>query len=167
METQQQKNKDLSKIKEMVDDIRIAMMTTVNENGHLVSRPMAVQQMDEDGTIWFFTKKSSPKVDQIEQNEHQVNISFADTDDSSYVSISGSAQELDDRAKIDELWSAAAKPWFPEGKEDPELTLLKVHTDMAEYWDSTSSRMVRFLEMARAAVTGDTYKEGENKKVYN
>ncbi len=167
METQQQKNKDLSKVKEMVEAIRIAMMTTVDENGHLVSRPMAVQQMDEDGTLWFFTKKSSPKVDQIEQNDQQVNISFADTDDSSYVSISGSAQEMDNRAKIDELWSAAAKPWFPEGKDDPELTLLKVHTDMAEYWDSTSSRMVRFFEMARAAVTGDTYKEGENKKVYN
>jgi general stress protein 26 len=167
METKQQTNSDLAKVKEMVEDIRIAMMTTVDESGHLVSRPMAVQQMDEDGTLWFFTKKSSPKVDQIESHEQQVNISFADTGDSSYVSISGSAQELDDRAKIDELWSAAAKPWFPEGKEDPELTLLKVHTDMAEYWDSTSSRMVRFLEMARAAVTGDTYKEGENKKVYN
>ncbi|MCY7356280.1 MAG: pyridoxamine 5'-phosphate oxidase family protein [Rudanella sp.] len=167
METQQQKSKDLSKIKEMVEDIRIAMMTTVDEGGHLVSRPMAVQQMDEDGTLWFFTKKNSPKVDQIENNEHQVNISFADTGDSSYVSISGSAQELDDRAKIDELWSVAAKPWCPEGKDDPELTLLKVHTDMAEYWDSTSNRMIRFLEMARAAVTGDTYEEGENKKVYN
>ncbi len=167
METQQQKNKDLSKVKEMVEDIRIAMMTTVDEGGHLVSRPMAVQQMDEDGTLWFFTKKSSPKVDQIESHERQVNISFAETGDSSYVSISGSAQELYDRAKIDELWSAAAKPWFPEGKDDPELTLLKVHTNMAEYWDSTSSRMIRFLEMARAAVTGDTYKEGENKKIYN
>lgn len=167
MDMQQQKDRDLSKIKKMVDDIRIAMLTTVDDSGHLVSRPMAVQQMDEDGTLWFFTKKSSPKVEQIEQNEHQVNISFADADDSSFVSISGSAQEMNDRAKIDELWSEAAKPWFPEGKDDPELTLLKVHTDMAEYWDSTSSRMVRFLEMARAAVTGDTYKEGENRKVYN
>lgn len=167
MDTQTQKNKDLSKIKEMVEDIRIAMMTTVDEGGHLVSRPMAVMQMDADGTLWFFTHKSSPKVDQIENNEQQVNLSFSDTDDASYVSISGTAQEMDDRAKIDELWSPVAKPWFPNGKDDPQLTLLKVHTDMAEYWDSTSSRMIRFLEMARAAVTGDTYKEGENKKVYN
>ncbi len=167
METQQQHNPDLEKIKELVEDIRIAMMTTVDEGGHLVSRPMAVMQMDTDGTLWFFTKKSSPKVDQIENHEQQVNLSFADTGDSSYVSISGNAQEMDDRAKIDELWSPMAKPWFPEGKDDPQLTLLKVHTHMAEYWDSNSSRVVRFLEMARAAVTGDTYKEGENKKVYN
>ncbi|TAE31999.1 MAG: pyridoxamine 5'-phosphate oxidase [Cytophagales bacterium] len=167
METKQQHNPDLEKIKELVEDIRIAMMTTVDEGGHLVSRPMAVMQMDTDGTLWFFTKKSSPKVDQIENHEQQVNLSFADTGDSSYVSISGTAQETDDRAKIEELWSPMAKPWFPEGKDDPQLTILKVHTNMAEYWDSNSSRMVRFLEMARAAVTGDTYKEGENKKVYN
>lgn len=167
METQTQHNTDLEKVKEMVEDIRIAMMTTVDEGGHLVSRPMAVMQMDADGTLWFFTQKSSPKVDQIEHNEQQVNLSFADVGDASYVSISGTAQELDDRAKIDELWSPMAKPWFPEGKDDPQLTLLKVHTDMAEYWDSTSSRMIRLLEMARAAVTGDTYKEGQNRKVYN
>lgn len=167
METQQQKNNDLAKVKELVEDIRIAMMTTVDEGDHLVSRPMAVMQMDSDGTLWFFTKKRSPKVDQIENNEQRVNVSFADADDASYVSISGTAEELYDRAKIDELWSAAAKPWFPEGKDDPELTLLKVHTEMAEYWDSTSSRMIRFFEMARAAITGDTYKEGENRKVYN
>jgi general stress protein 26 len=162
-----QQNTDLEKVKEMVEDIRIAMMTTVDEGGHLVSRPMAVMQMDADGTLWFFTKKSSPKVNQIEHNEQQVNLSFADVGDASYVSISGIAQELDDQAKIDELWSPMAKPWFPEGKDDPQLTLLKVHTDMAEYWDSTSSRMIRLLEMARAAVTGDTYGEGENRKVYN
>jgi general stress protein 26 len=166
METQQQNNNDLAKVKELVEAIRIAMMTTVDENDHLVSRPMAVQQMDSDGTLWFFTKKRSPKVDQIKSHEQRVNISFADTGDSSYVSISGTANELYDRAKIDELWSVAAKPWFPEGKDDPELTLLKVHTKMAEYWDSSSSRMVRFFEMARATVTGDTYKEGENRKVY-
>lgn len=151
----------------MVEDIRIAMMTTVDEGGHLVSRPMAMMQMDADGTLWFFTKKSSPKVDQIEHNEQQVNLSFADVGNASYVSISGTAQELDDRAKIDELWSPMAKPWFHDGKDDPQLTLLKVHTDMAEYWDSTSSRMIRLLEMARAAITGDTYREGENRKVYN
>ncbi|ARK11575.1 pyridoxamine 5'-phosphate oxidase family protein [Fibrivirga algicola] len=167
METQQQKNAGLEKIKTMVDDIRIAMMTTVDEQGNLVSRPMACMQMDADGTFWFFTAKSSPKVEQVEHNERKVNLSFADAGDSDFVSISGTAQEIDNRAKIDELWSDMAKPWFPKGKEDPELTLLKVHTEMAEYWDSNDSRIVRLFEMARAAITGDTYKEGENVKITN
>ena len=168
METQQQKNAGLEKIKEMVDGIRIAMMTTVDDQGNLVSRPMACMQMDADGTFWFFTQKSSPKVEQVEHHENKVNLSFSDAPNSDFVSISGTAQELNDRAKIDELWSEMAKPWFPKGKDDPELTLLKVHTDMAEYWDSNDSRIVRLFEMARAIVTGDTYKDGgENVKVSN
>lgn len=160
-----QENPQLSKVKDLVESIRIAMMTTLDDAGNLVSRPMAVQEMDDDGVIWFFTKKSSPKLDQIEHHGQRVCLSFANVSDSSYVSVTGHAEELYNRAKIEELWSPAAKPWFPDGKDDPELTILKVTTDMAEYWDSTSSRMVRFFEMARAIVTGTTYKEGENEKV--
>lgn len=160
-----QQEPQLEKVKGLVESIRIAMMTTLDEAGNLVSRPMAVQQMDEDGTLWFFTKKSSPKIDQIEQHGQRICLSFANVSDSSYVSITGHAEELNDRAKVEELWSPMAKPWFPDGKDDPELTILKVATEMAEYWDSTSSRMVRYFEMVRAIVTGDTYKEGENEKI--
>lgn len=167
METQQQENAGLAKITEMARSIRIAMMTTIDEQGNLVSRPMACVQMDANGTFWFFTKKSSPKVEQVEQHDNKVNLSFANASNSDYVSISGTAQELDDHAKIDELWSDTTKAWFPKGKDDPELTLLKVHTEMAEYWDSTDSRIVRLFEMARAAVTGNTYKGTDNEKVTN
>lgn len=165
METKEQQNPELKKVKELVGDIRIAMLTTVDEGGHLVSRPMACMEMDEQGNFWFFTHKSSPKVEQIEQHEQHVNVSFADAGNASYVSVAGVATELDDRARIDELWSDMAKPWFPGGKEDPQLTTLKVTPQMVEYWDSNSSRMVRYFEMARAIVTGDTYKEGENEKI--
>jgi len=151
----------------MVEDIRTAMMTTVDDQGNLVSRPMAALQMDEDGTIWFFTKRTSPKVDQIDNNQHRVNLSFSDVSDANYVSISGTADELDDRAKIDELWNPQAKAWFPKGKDDPELILLKVHTQMAEYWDSSDSTMVRLFQQAAAVITGNPPKMGENEKVYN
>jgi len=167
METTAQKNKELEKVQELIEDIGIAMMTTVDDRGHLVSRPMAALQMDEDGTIWFFTKRSAPKVAQIENNERRVNLSFAKVGDAEYVSVSGTADELDDRAKIDELWNPVAKAWFPEGKDDPELTLLKVHVDMAEYWNASDSKMVRFFQQATAAITGNPPKMGENQKVYN
>ena len=167
METKDQPNSQLKKVKELIDDIRIAMMTTVDDHENLVSRPMAALQMDEDGTIWFFTKRSSPKVEQIEDNEHRVNLSFASVSDSDYVSVSGKGSELYDKAKIDELWNPQAKAWFPKGKEDPELTLLKVHVDMAEYWSSNDSTMVRFFQQAAAVVTGNPPKMGENEKVYN
>ena len=167
METKPQNNPQLEKVRELIGDIRIAMMTTVDSQGNLVSRPMAVQQVDEDGTIWFFTQRSSPKVDQIDNNQHRVNVAFASVSDASYVSVSGTADELDDRAKIDELWDPQAKAWFPKGKDDPELILLKVHTDMAEYWNASDSRMVRFFQQATAAITGNPPKMGENEKVYN
>ncbi len=165
MNTQQQNSEHLKKVRELIDDIKIGMMTTVDSDGKLLSRPMATMQVDLDGYLWFFTKKNSPKTEQIDNHQQLVNVSYADVSDASYVSVSGHAEEVDDQAKIDELWSPMAKPWFPEGKEDPELTLLKVEMDTVEYWDSTSSRMVRLFEMARAILTGDTYKEGENEKV--
>jgi general stress protein 26 len=167
METQSHTGEQLTKVRKLVDEIGIAMMTTVDEQGNLVSRPMAALQADEDGTIWFFTNRTSPKVDQIDNNEHRVNLAFASVGDSDYVSISGKAQELDDRAKIDELWNPQAKAWFPKGKDDPELVLLKVHTDMAEYWSANDSKMVRFFQQAAAVVTGNPPKMGENEKVYN
>ena len=156
----------MEKVRELIGDIKTGMLTTQDESGKLFSRPMATMQMDEQGTLWFLTKEHSPKAGQIKQN-YQVNVAYAHPDEASYVSISGTAEELTDRAKIDELWSAMAKPWFPEGKDDPELAVLKVTTETAEYWDSTSSRMIRLFEMARAALTGDTYKEGDNKVVQN
>ena len=167
METKPQKNEQLEKVRELVGDIRIAMMTTMDAEGRLVSRPMAALQMDEDGTLWFFTEKSAPKVDQIEKHERQVNLTFANVSDADYVSISGTADELDDRAKIDELWNPQAKAWFPKGKDDPSLTLLKVHTHLAEYWNASDSTIVRLFQQATAAITGNPPEMGENKKVYN
>ncbi|WP_128544624.1 pyridoxamine 5'-phosphate oxidase family protein [Larkinella soli] len=166
METKKPLDPGMQKVSELVEQIRIGMLTTQNEQGRLVSRPMAAMKFDEEGNLWFLTKSHSPKTDHIDRN-YQVNVAFAHPDKASYVSISGEAQELHDRAKIEEIWSPMAKPWFPEGKDDPELAVLKVHTETAEYWDSTSSRMIRLFEMARAALTGDTYKEGENKLVEN
>jgi len=167
METKTPTNKQLEKVLDIIEDVQIAMMTTVDDQGNLVSRPMAALQVDEDGTIWFFTKRSSPKVDQIDNNENRVNLSFASVSDADYVSVSGRAQELNDRAKIDELWNPMAKAWFPEGKDDPDLVLLKVHTDMAEYWSANDSKMVRLFQQATAAITGNPPDMGENEKVYN
>ena len=167
MESKPQKNEKLEKVRDMVQGIRIAMMTTIDEQGNLVSRPMAALQFDEEGNVWFFTNRSSPKVDQIEHVEQRVNVSFVSVSDADYVSISGTATEVEDRAKIDELWNPQAKAWFPKGKDDPDLTLLKVHTQMAEYWNSNDSTMVRLFQQASAAIVGTTPKMGENEKVYN
>ncbi|GAB3715006.1 pyridoxamine 5'-phosphate oxidase family protein [Spirosoma flavus] len=166
METNTKSNQQLEKVRDMINDIRIAMMTTIDAEENLVSRPMAVQQIDDEGSIWFFTQRTSPKVDQIDNHDHRVNLGFASVSDSDYVSVSGTASEVDDRAKIDELWNPQAKVWFPKGKDDPDLTLLKVKIDMAEYWSASDSRMVRLFQQAAALVTGNPPDMGENQKVH-
>lgn len=141
------------------------MLTTAEADGTLRSRPMATQKPEDfDGELWFFTQASSPKVDEVE-GEHEVNVSYADAGSQTYVSVSGRAANVRDRAKAEELWSPAMKAWFPKGLDDPELALLKVTVAKAEYWDAPSSTLVHLVGFVKAVVTGKTYQPGENEKI--
>ncbi len=155
---------DVKKLGELIKDIRIAMLTTVDEDGSLRSRPMATQDAEFDGVLWFMVGADSAKVHEIEQ-DRQVNVSFADPDDQRYVSVSGTAQLVRDRQKIDEFWNPFNKAWFPEGKDDPNIALLRVNVDKAEYWDSHSNTAMHLIGFAKALITGQSYDGGENKKV--
>ena len=156
---------DLQKIRELIKDIDFCMLTTVDENGDLHSRPMSSNgDVDDDGDIWFFTNASSHKVTEI-QKLPKVNVSFADPDDQRYISVSGTAQIVRDRAKIDEFWKPEFKIWFHEGKGDPEIALLRVNLEKAEYWDSPSSTIGYALSFVSSLVTGKQPEFGENKKV--
>ena len=127
---------------------------------------MASRQADKwDGTLWFYTKRSSPKVQEVKQNLDQVNVSFSDPNKMSFVSVSGKAEFVDDKAKLKELWTPMLKIFFPKGLEDPDLTLMKVTANYGEYWDSPSSKMVQLYAMAKAAATKNPKALGENEKV--
>ncbi|CAF0922230.1 unnamed protein product [Adineta ricciae] len=155
-----------NKLFELIKDIRYAMITTVESDNSLRSRPMASRQADKwDGALWFFTKKSSPKVEEAKQNYDQVNVSYSDPNKMSFVSVSGEAEFIDDKAKMKELWSAYLKVFFPQGLEDPDLTLMKVTAKYGEYWDSPSNKMVQLYALAKAAATKNPKALGENKKV--
>ncbi len=155
---------DIEKLRELIKGIRIAMLTTVDQDGSLRSRPMGTQQSELDGDLWFFTSHSSPKVEEIER-EHQVNVSYADPGDQRYVSVSGTARVVRDHAKAKELWSPLLRTWFPKGLEDPDLALLKVEVQKAEYWDSPSSTMVYLAGFVKAVVTGKRPDMGEHEKL--
>jgi len=164
MDNAAERNEHISKLAELISDIEFAMLTTVESDGTLRSRPMATQKQDFDGDLWFFTRASSPKVDEVEQ-EQNVCVAFARPDKQHYVSVSGRARLVRDRAKIEELWNPAYKAWFPEGLDDPDLALLKVSADKAEYWDGQTSVVAHLVGLAKAAVTGQSYQGGENEKV--
>lgn len=153
---------DVAKVTALVKDIRMGMLTTIDGDGRLVSRPMAAQETDFDGDLWFFAERDSSAATQISQ-QPQVNASF--TSASSWVSIAGRAEVLDDRAMIHELWNAVVEAWFPDGPETPGLVLLKIHADTAEYWDTPGGRIASVISFAKAKLTGERYDGGENKVV--
>lgn len=148
----------------LIKDVKICMLTTVEPDGHLRSRPMQTQSSDFDGTLWFFTRRDSGKVDEVEA-ERQVNVSYAHPTKQHYVSVSGRATIVTDRAKIDELWTPVLKAWFPDGKDDPAIGLIKVEVDKAEYWDSPSSTVVKIVGFVKALVTHQQYNPGNNEKL--
>ena len=153
------------KLRDLIKDIRFAMLTTLEEDGTLKSRPMATQEVEFDGDIWFFTYGGAPKVDEIVSNQH-VNVSYSEPKDQKYVSVSGTAQLVRDRQKIEELWNPLFKAWFPKGLDEPDLALLKVSVDKAEYWDSPSSKVVRLVGFAKALITGEQIgNPGDNQKI--
>lgn len=158
------RNQNIEKLREMVKDIEFAMLTTAEANGTLRSRPMATQEIKEDGDIYFFTHATSPKVDEVQRDQH-VNVSYANPEDHRYVSVSGMARLVRDRKKIEELWNPVLKAWFPDGLEDPDLALLKITVTQAEYWDSPSSTVAHVLGFVKALATGQTYQPGENEKL--
>lgn len=154
----------MKKVGELLKDVRIAMLTTVADDGSLRSRPMGTQAGEFTGELWFFTSDDSGKVSEIGR-EHQVGLSYANPEKNSYVSITGTAQVIHDRAKAKELWTPLLKAWFPQGLDDPKLALLRVDVQSADYWDSPSSKMVSLYRLAKAAVTGnprDAAKLGEH-----
>ena len=129
------------KLRKMVKKVPVAMLTTVGADGVLRSRPMATQDPDFDGELWFFTRYHSPKSEDIKENQ-RVNVSYASPKQDRYVSVSGTATLVRDAAKVKELWRGEYKAWFPDGKKDPDLALLKVKVEKAEYWDAAENRMV-------------------------
>jgi general stress protein 26 len=156
----------LKKIGGLIKDIRITMMTTVAADGSLDSRPMATQKTDEfDGTVWFLTRHESGKVDEIEQDAH-VTLAYADPSDSIYVSAKGRASVSSDRAKIHELWNPMYKAWFPQGEDDPQITVLRVDITEAQYWEASSSKLIMGAKYLAAAVTGGKVSVGESGKVH-
>jgi len=155
---------NLKDIIEKIKHIRVAMLTTEDENGTLRSRPMAHVDIDADNYIWFFTKDNSGKVVEVSE-ESQVNLAYANTDNQQYVSISGTAFISHDKEKMKELWNPMVKAYFPNGLEEPDIALLRIKIHDAEYWDSSASVMLRLFNVAKAVITGTRYEEGEHGQV--
>lgn len=153
---------EVRKVAELVRDVPIAMVTTVDATGALVSRPMGTQDVEFDGDLWFFADAGSHLVAEVTAGS-PVNVAYAGG--SSWVSVSGTAEVVRDVARQRELWGPTAKAWYPDGPESPELLLVKVHARTAEYWDSPGGRLATVISFVKATVTGERFEGAENETV--
>lgn len=153
---------DIRKVSELVEAGRIATVSTVDTDGRLVSRPLALIDRPFDGELYFFTQDPSPKTEQVAADD-RVNVALEAK--GGYLSISGRASVSHDQTLIESLWNREAEAWFEGGREDPTVALLKVDAESAEYWTNDSPRPVSLIKYVASVATGTQPDMGENKTV--
>ncbi|MCM2281635.1 MAG: pyridoxamine 5'-phosphate oxidase family protein [Bdellovibrionaceae bacterium] len=135
---------NIKRLGERIQDADAAMFTTVDPDGALRSRPMASLKTPFNGELWFFTHRRAGKSESI-QNDKHVNVAYVDPKRQTYVSISGRADLVEDAEKRGQLWTPELGTWFPEGLQDPDLSLIRVRVESAEYWDSPATTFVHLV----------------------
>lgn len=151
----------------LIKDIRFGMLTHRTSTGMLHAHPLTTQNrtLDENNELYFFISKAGELYERL-LTDGEVNVSYSNPEEDSYVSLSGQARVTDDHAQKEALWSPMAKAWFPGGVSDPDLALLAVRIRHAEYWDVDESKMVQLFKMAKAVVTGEPPRSlGEHKEL--
>jgi len=139
----------LKRFRELMSGFRTAMLTTACDDT-LRARPMHVAKVDENGDLWFLSKKDTPKSEEI-QKDHRVCVSFQS--ENKYLSLSGCGECITDKKTIDELWGslgdhgskAFEQLYFPKGKDDPNLSLLRVKSSNGEYWNYDTKELQEFI----------------------
>ena len=154
----------VKKIKDFVDEIKVCMFCTSVTDMPFRTRPMSTLEVDEEGNLWFFSGKSSDKNDEI-KNDDTVQLIYSKNSDVHFLTITGKASLVEDQAKKDELWNPIVKAYFPEGKDDPNLSLVKIKPEAAHYWDTINGKMITWFKMAASAVTGNQNNVGVEGKL--
>src|SRR6187399_345342 len=144
--------KKRQQLTKLMSEFKTAMLVTRTDDGHMRARPLSIAGSRDDGALYFSTGVESPKVHELDVDP-RVNVVMQDG--RRFVSLSGVASVVDDRALIDRLWSESWKVWFPKGKDDPSLRIVAVEPVEAAYWDMTGTTGIKYVfEMAKAYVTG-------------
>lgn len=153
----------------LIKDIKVGMLVTkeVNADDSMRARPMSLVQDAYDGMLYFYTSKSDAKAFEIEQ-DRDVCLTFSNPKDNVYVSLTGKANVSKDQELIDKYWNPFVAAWFENGKDDPDVTMLKVKISKGEHWDSNKNKLVQLFEIAKAnVVKSATPDMGENEKFGN
>ncbi|HCN48450.1 MAG TPA: general stress protein [Chryseobacterium sp.] len=143
----------IKKIKELSENARICMFCTDLETVPLNSRPMTLQETDDSGNLWFISSGTSNKNFEVKE-DRRVQLFFMNNSDAQYLSIYGEASVYKDKATIEEKWSPLAKAWF-DGKDDPNVTIIRVEPKDSYYWDTKAGKLVSLFKFVASAITGN------------
>lgn len=165
MKTDTQVNPDehIKKLGSLIHDIKYAMVTSIDADKNLHSCPLTTQQVDFEGDLWFIIGRNSEIFSDI-TSDPRVNISYS-SEKGIYVSVSGAAQVVEDRDMLEKLWNPTLKIWFEKGLDDPNIALIQVAVEKAEYWEAPSLAATRLVAFAKALVTGEKKSLGEHHKM--
>ena len=153
------------KLYALIGKVKIAMLTTVESDGKLHTRPMRNHDADENGTLWFFVDKTSAAAQSIRANP-RISLGFSDPANDNYAVVDGTGEIVHDKALIDAKWTDDLKAWFPDGKDDPSVALIKVKPEAGEFWDTASSTLAHVVGYVKATFgAGDGSDMVDNRKV--
>jgi len=157
-------DKAIEKIKELSKKAGSCFLCTRINSGSFCTRPMSVEQIDDDGNVWFLSASDSHKNKEISEDP-SVQLLFQGSAHSDFLSLNGEAEILTDKNKTEELWNPIMKAWFTEGKDDPRITLIKVLIKSGYYWDTKHAQPVALLKTAIGALTGKTLDDSIEGKI--
>jgi len=154
-----QQQEAIDKMKQLAEDAKLCVLVTGFDKYPPASRPMATQEVDEDGTFWFFSSAKSDKNRDIHR-DNRVHLIYSNRGDSEFLSVYGKAEIVHDRDKAKKLWNVFLTTWFNQGVDDPDLTLIKVTPDQGHYWDTKHNKMVQSLKIVIGAIRGKMMDDG-------
>lgn len=149
------------KVTDLIKGIKVAMLTHVDREGRLVSQPMATQDVDFGGDVWFIAERNSHKAADFAQN-NKVNVAYSGH--GTWVSLSGHAEIVDDQARLKEYWNTFTDAWMQGGPENPNNILIHIVAESAEYWDTPGGTVTQIANFVKAKATGERI-EGDNEVV--
>ena len=142
-------------IREVIKRIGVCMFCTKLGHVPFSSRPMVTLKVDEDCRLWFLSNAGSHKNEEILRDD-RVELLYEDLHNSEFLALHGTAEILADEHKCLELWAPAAGKWFPNGPEDPELTIIVVTPSFSHYWSGTQYKLVAMLTKQTSKMVGST-----------
>lgn len=133
-----------------LEDTRIGMLGLPGDH----MQPMTGFRDDTDGSVWFFTRDDTDLARRAAVDPQKAMFCLISKDRELYACVGGRLSLSRERARVERFWNPVVAAWYPEGRDDPALALLRLEPEDAQVWLSTKGPVRFAWEVAKANVTG-------------